>query len=531
MKNSTIPMSKSQQGSTLIIVVVLLLLATLIVLFAVNLGALTQRSSGNDLRARLVQQTADSALSQAAETVLANNALLSTASNWQLCGATDLTFPCGAVPAARRSSMYRFIAGTQTHNIFADTTIDNRLLNNDQILTNVNNSAVNTTDGFNINYGVGVVMCRLTPAAVGVPPTCSTNTSEVTRIYAVTLVAVAAMPNEGARATAVKSFATGAGFGAIGGAPPIVASGLIDMKGTLQIVTSYDAAGGGGAVSVWTRKDIDPGGTPDSCLAEYFYTTGTPTMFPSSDEMRCDTCSCPTGETLTRTQGNTCTGGTDLLYGGASDCGTNKFDPTDPTKFPCDLFEYVFGVSAWRDLTSPADNFCETKINVTDSYGSLGADEAFLLQRSSWIISSDTFGGRLSGDARVLAGCGSMVGKSGIIWDRTGACANAAELGTIAAPVLLVYDGTGPFHANVIGLLFARTTGPGPLNPATGGTADLQINANLAIYGSVVVQGEIKANGTSAVIHSTAALTNLFNNLNRPDVTALPGSWSDNVRY
>lgn len=520
-----------QAGMALVTVVVLLLLASLIVLFAVNFGTLTQRISGNDVRSRLVQQTADSALSQASETILANSAMLNDASLWEACGATDTSFPCGAIPASRRASMYRFIGGTSANGVFPDTSMDARMLNLDKTnLASVNNSALNKSDGFAVNYGVGAVMCRLTPAATGVAPTCSTTASETIRVFAVTLVAVASMPNEGARATAVRSFATSPGLGFGVDSPTTTASGLLDLKGTLQVVTSPNAGGYGVPVSMWTRGNIDPGGTPDSCQADEFYRSGTPTNYQGI--LRCDSCNCSVGQ-LTQTQGNSCSGGSDLLFGGTSDCGTNnQINKTDPNEFPCDLFEYTFGVPAWRDV-NPVDNFCETKINVTDAYGTIGADESFLAQKADWIISANDFGGRLAGDSRVLANCSSLSGKSGIIWDRVGcSSSNGLQVGTPSAPVLLVYDGTANWHSTLFGLLFVREQDPGPLTGSKeGGTVDFRVNSNVALYGSLVVQGQMKANGTAALIYNRQVMTNLRNNLNKPEVLALPGSWSDNVRY
>ncbi len=521
----------NQSGMALITVVILLLLASLIVLFAVNFGTLTQRISGNDVRSRLVQQTADSALSQASESILANSSILTDGSLWEACGATDVSFPCGAIPASRRASMYRFIGGSAVNNVFPDTSMDARMLNLDKTnLVSVNNSALNKSDGFAVNYGVGVVMCRLTPAASGIAPTCSTTASEAIRVFAVTLVAVATMPDEGGRATAVRSFATSPGLGFGVDSPTTTASGLLDLKGTLQVVTSPNAGGYGVPVSMWTRGNIDPGGTPDSCHTDEFYRSGSPTKYQGI--LRCDTCTCATGQ-LTQTQGNSCTGGSDLLFGGTSDCGTNgQVNKTDPNEFPCDLFEYTFGVAAWRDV-SPVDNFCETKINVTDTYGTIGADESFLVQKADWIISANDFGGRLAGDSRVLANCSSLTGKSGMIWDRVGCSSkNGLEIGTPNAPVLLVYDGLSNWHSNLFGLLFVREQDPGPLTGSKdGGTVDFGLNANVALYGSLVVQGQMKANGTAALIYNKDVLTNLRNNINKPEVLALPGSWSDNVRY
>lgn len=524
----------NQSGMALITVVILLLLASLIVLFAVNFGTLTQRISGNDVRSRLVQQTADSALSQASETILANSSILNNPSLWVACGATETAFPCGAIPEPRRASMYRFNGGTSVNGVFPDTNMDARMLDlNKANLATVNNSALNKSDGFAVNYGVGVVMCRLKPSAVGVAPVCSLDESESIKVFAITLVAVAAMPDEGARATAVRSFATSPAFGFGVDSPTTTASGLIDLKGGIQIVASPNAGGYGVPISLWTRGNIDPGGTPDTCHIDEFYRGGAPSA-EANGFLSCDDCKCNAGQ-LTKTQGSGCSGGIDLLSGGSAPCGSNdpiKID--DPNEFPCDLFEYVFGVPAWKDV-NPEDNFCETKIIVTDSYGPIGADESFLAQKADWIISSNNIGGRLpTDDPRKLENCDNLSGKSGLIWDRVGCSNNLTDpIGTSTAPVLLVYDPPGLFtwHTKLFGLLFIREPSTEDLIGKTSGSADMKVNAGVAIYGALVVQGQVKGNGSAALVHNREILTNLRNNLNKPDVLALPGSWSDNVRY
>src|SRR3990167_1772565 len=112
MSNSSRATSRLQQGSTLLVAVVILLLASLMALMAMNVGVFEQRSSGNDLRAKVVHQVAEAGLAQGFEYLFrANPALLDNAGSWELCGASDTTFPCGAVDASVRGTMYRLTAG------------------------------------------------------------------------------------------------------------------------------------------------------------------------------------------------------------------------------------------------------------------------------------------------------------------------------------------------------------------------------------------------------------------------------------
>ena len=68
----------------------------------------------------------------------------------------------------------------------------------------------------------------------------------------------------------------------------------------------------------------------------------------------------------------------------------------------------------------------------------------------------------------------------------------------------------------VYGMVFVRSTGTA-LNPATGGSGNsacpaecaLRMNAGAAIYGALILQGQMKANGTAAVIHDATVLRRL----------------------
>src|SRR5512141_3139648 len=85
-----------QSGTTLIIALVLVLLATLLTLFAMNVGIFGQRTSASDVRSRLVQQAAESGLSQGVEYFRNNRSVFqnpTTSALWQLCDANDETFP------------------------------------------------------------------------------------------------------------------------------------------------------------------------------------------------------------------------------------------------------------------------------------------------------------------------------------------------------------------------------------------------------------------------------------------------------
>lgn len=549
-----------QSGSVLLVVIVLLLLASLISLFAVKVGVFNQRTSGNEVRAKLLQGVAEAALAQGAELIAANEELFSDESltSWELCAADDDSFPCGAMPSARRATMYRYVGGGSGAAVFGDADVDSRLLplQADQLIADVGN-------GQGVVYGVGAVMCRVDPDSSGAAAECSTDQSEGVFVYAPSLVAVATMPGESARATAVKSFAVNPRIGLGVGTPPLVASGNVTLRGGLQVVAAPNAgsdpnsptAASGNPVSIWTRVGVDSGGTPNTCSREDFYATD-----DQADGITCPGCSCSSAtstDDYTKGHGNSCTGGNDIVAPSV-DCAGWDGPPMQEDEFPCDLFQQVFGVKVrmddpngdgmeeWDgdtdgdgDDDSARDNFCETLITVPDPEcdsgvcPEIGADEAFLAETSDWIINAnDAFGARFAGDAR-LTTCAGLAGKSGVVWNRSGSACEGMTIGTVDDPVILVHDGSGSFQNLVLyGVLFLRSTGAAPLDAATGGNAEFRLNAGSQIYGSAIIQGPgDKANGHAALVSAPKIMEDINDRLSESTVYGLPASWSDRVSY
>jgi len=58
----------------------------------------------------------------------------------------------------------------------------------------------------------------------------------------------------------------------------------------------------------------------------------------------------------------------------------------------------------------------------------------------------------------------------------------------------------------------------------------LQMAAGAAIYGAMVIQGQMKANGTSAVIYDATVLNNIGGE-NLISYATLPGAWTDQRSY
>jgi hypothetical protein len=100
-----------------------------------------------------------------------------------------------------------------------------------------------------------------------------------------------------------------------------------------------------------------------------------------------------------------------------------------------------------------------------------------------------------------------------------------------------VLDGPVSIQGTIFGFVYIRDTGTA-LNPATGSSLSggcpsncaLQMNAGAAIYGAMVIQGQMKANGTSAVIYDATVLGNIGGDNNLIYAT-LPGAWNDQRSY
>lgn len=576
-----------QRGTTLVVAMVLLLLASLLGLFALNVGMFEQRASGNDVRARLVQQATEAALSQGAEYFRAHTSELDIAATdaagnplWQPCDPDDVSFPCGAVTkeyaltdeqvaagmkcpgtgvgttCPRRSTMYRFIGGSGAG------VIDKRSLKIDQPLGKIGN-------GYDVNSRVGALLCLVRqpqPSAPGQPaePTsCTSDPAQASTMKFVTMVGVGDMPGESAHTTLSFSISRQSSINNPAGKPPFVASGTVNLLGTMQIVTNPNAAGFGVPVTVWTRQTIDGHGTPNTCHMDEFMRFGyknankAPVWEGENPPIiTCDDCSCVDAYSLSLASGNSVTGGIDILYGPPTQPNQNGSytDIKDAgytnyrirkNEFPCDLFQYVFATPAWKDTND--DGFCETALR--QDYTSNGqtvtngrVDEAYLYDKASKII--PTAANKKYVPAAKLADCsyltaGGTSGKTsaatGLIWDQTGCgIGSNTAVGSPDAPVLLVIDSSGApkIQGRMFGLLFIRSTND-PLNPADGGGTDvISMNAGAAIYGSIVVQGSTShLTGTAALIFNEAVLGNLVNEAPFNPISPVPGSWTDRFSY
>ena len=552
-------LAKKNTGNALFVVVVLLLLASVMSLFAMNVGVFEQRASGNDVRAKLVNEVAEAGLAQGMEYLRENSTLLTTiAGNWEKCTATDTSFPCGSIleeskvkvvaadgtvtleDMQRRSSMYYWKGGVG-HDFDASGAVTAASWET-RMLPIAN--AITTTNGFPVNYGVGAVLCRVAFKDSESDPTeCTDDDSKASPSSVITLVSVGSLPTESARTTLTQTVGSYNILNNPPNKPPILAAGSVNITGGIQIVTNPNAGGAGVPVSVWTRKDLTKTGTPNTCYIDEFLRYGAknnspPTLEGTSKIEVCDTCKCPSEHSISyQNSGSLQQEGMDILDVELPNTGINR--NVLPEEFPCDLFENVFRVKAWENLEDLDDNFCETKIMTTyknpntGASVSMGVDEAFLYTNAARIIPRDTAAEDLLKPSQELTfqpGEWTYPSEtaSGLVWcQKDCGLEPGTQMGSPDKPVLLVIDGLADIKGRVFGMIFVRSTG-NTLAPDTGGDATLKMTGPATVYGTIIIQGEVThAQGTAAVIHSKGVLTNLDNDPGFDKFGGVPGGWAD----
>jgi hypothetical protein len=581
--------SRSREaGSVLVTSIVLLLLAGVMTLFALNVGVFEQRTTSNDLRAKLTHEVAEAGLAQAFEFLMRQDDIwIKDANRWESCLNSDITFPCGAIEPPRRSTMYRLRA---TGNVITG------LEALSPYMLPLNASLATVGNGDPVSYGVAPLLCRAERPLPSDPPDapvrCGTGTGAgATDLHIVTFVSVANMVNETARTTLVQTLGQYPLLGDLIGKPPLTTSGSADVTGGLQIVTNPNAGGSGVPVSVWTRRDVEKTGTPNTCYADEFFryafqagglpAAKRPKLEPAScggqagckQTIRCDECSCDfkgAPNTLSfDNSGNVQAEGIDILdveggslvkHGEGVHKGTNSnvrsdADSYPECEFPPDMFKYVFGVATWSDV----DKDCFGEVKVPAQYlnpnsGQLvgmGADEAWLFENAKKVIPAPpdeapaihTYSGVKSRDMLKegqSANSDYLDDKaSGIIWCQAGCNIGASqEVGSALNPVILIVDGPVDIKGVVWGFVFVREARPGNLQPTTGNVLTtacqpncmMTMNAGAAVYGAMVVQGQIKANGGGAIIYDATVLANLEAQGGTKYAT-LPGAWTDRRSY
>ncbi len=521
--------AKRQQGSTLLVAIVLLLLASLMGLMAMNVGVFEQRSSGNDMRAKIVHQAAEAGLAQGFEYLMrANSTMIDNTANWELCGASDETFPCGAVPSAMRASMYRLKAGVGGYTD-ASNTLASELT---QYMLQVPNS-LTAMGSFDVAYGVAPVLCRVPLPVSNTSISCATDMTNLSDRRVVTFVSVAQVKGDSGRTTLTQTVARSSLLAQPGSVPTVIASGTVVPPGNGDVVAMPDAAGPGLDISVWSRLNVEPAsGSFASCTRQDFLSSGEVSITDTDwiSDRTCDSCGCGMAK-----KSETYTEDWDILDADSNASGGINKDVV-ASEFPCDLFEFAFNVKSWQD--SDNDGFCETRMAKVafeapdgNTY-QLYPDEAFLYQYATKIKPTSGNAGLVRSDQLFTGTLGAS--DSGMIWCQQDCLPNNGVVGSVTAPVALIADPNtnSPYHATLFGLLFYRSNGDGPLDATTGGNAAMKFNAQSAVYGAVVIMGRVTTgSGGGLLFGDSDVLKNLNGLQSMARFDTLRGGWTDGYSY
>lgn len=532
------PFPRIERGTTLIIAIVLLLVMALIGLFAATVGLREQQASGAELRERIVRQTAEAGLSHAIEYARGASFVPAQVGGevnvalWEPCLAADNSFPCGLAEPSRRGAMYRYRGGVD---VDGNGSVDNRekymvplptdAAGSRQVMTKVGN--------FNVQYGVAAVLCTLDFTG-----TCTRKDEDRTGLGAVTLASWAQIPGEETRITITETYGSFRILNIPPSAPPLVAGGLMQGVGNATVVANPNSGGPGVPVSLWARGPIDANnGSWQTCQLDEYVRLGQPKYEGDTRVLTCDdrNCACALADKVSR-KGLL---GIDVQSPLAPPNDADKDGDGQPDYwspdilpsqyFPCDMFEYVFGIRARENTNGIMTHgarapypICEDGKDA-DGDGHIDVAYKFLNSNAKKIV--DT--------------CAPLDTKSaGLIWVK-GACSLDHPIGSPDDPVVIVATGSGGeigmgTDGRVFGVVFGFDTKLIDLDetnfdnnrPALGPGG-----GSGKVYGSVMVEGGVKANARIDLVATPKVIDNFNQNRRNFKYGVVPGSWSDRFGY
>jgi len=478
---------RRQKGAvTMFSAVLILILLTEMIIFAVQNGAFEQRKSGNEMRQKLAFHMADSAIQEAKQFMLVNSVLVSSSKvdllpngtdgwlaatgdlRWQPCSTvTDKAHPCFA------ESNSDFRAGSYYYSFGGSDKLP------------LNPGALGATPSPTEQVSVYALLCMLDidrskdPIVQG----CTTDaTKQDNRYFLVTLAArgQADCLADGTDCKAealvsekIGSFGPGGGEGGPG--VPLTARTAVPLLGTVEIVPNPNGGGDGVPISSWVNFNtacptdgdpIDPvSGSYSTCERHEFYGVA---EFPS--DYKCPTAQCSCSKTEDKL----------LSYADGNEKILN-IDIVEDPNFPCDIFQYTFGVS-----------------------------------KTNWTQVRD-----LAPPSHRLSDCSSLDENSfGFYWISGAACdiPSKTTVGSVNAPVFLVSAaGQTTLHGSLFGILF--------VTDAENSAAEFTGNGLGTVYGAAIMDATMKNfNGTFQIVY----LDNVINQaVDSGAFGSVQGGWTD----
>lgn len=534
-----------QRGvSTLTVTLILLVIITAMVLFSTSVGYFEQRTTTNQNRARIAEQSAEYALSLAGEYLKANRDRLISddvadlgwfatgTEHWAECSdvgtvdaaALDAEFPAGHPclserDVTRRADLYFWTTD--------GTTAGSWELPYTAVIPAVAQveAGVGGDAGFAADTTVGALLCRFDTS----DPTnvdCALEPVAGNRI-ALTLVGQSTLTGEGADAVVKEAWATYNSF-VPSAAVPLVASGLVKGLGNAQIVAAPNAGGYGLPGSVWTPEnaDVHTGGSVSTCHIGDFL-KGTPADELKTTCATTDDCTCSGGsssEFLSGHNGSIKREGEDILDVDVTPEGVLpdiQFFPGDGMDKAADgtddsLFEFTFNVdytTAEADATGATLTDCVIPDDASTNCVRYAMLEEFQAESLANCLGLDS---NSSGILYVPGGCSSLP---------TGTAGSPAVIGSPDSPVILVLHqpaGTAlSLNSNLIfyGMLFVHSD----TNAAT-----VNGNGSVKLFGAMVVEGEVDIEGSITIVYDDTSTSGDTNKLpSSAKFGRVAGSWLD----
>jgi len=513
----------NQRGAaTLFVTLIILLVLGLVVFGSAAIGMFEQRTASNENRARLAEQAAEYALTLGGEYIKANVTKISTtdsggwldsanASNrrWQSCAPiTDSSHPCFAErDASRRAQMYYFTSDGSSVADGSSAKLDLPLTSASEFPTNSKLASIGGDAKFPVTARVSALLCRIEETAGG-GAECALSPKKGRRI-AVTLVASASLPDESAAAVVKETWGT-LTTRSYSASTPLVASGFVEFVGNYTVVSAPNAGGFGVAASVWSPNNVSGNGAWKTCTRDDYLN--------GADLSQLEQC------------------------GGAINCACNSEVASNKSEEGSDIIDVdggvVAGVGSLPDITFfPGKNAAGTRMDNP----AVNTDDNLF----EWIFGVDVTGG--NGDT-VLENCGpdnnvdcevqalSDLGfdsshsdcsflnedSSGLYYvPGTGACSLPGQVGSPGKCVVLVVDEEFTFghKGDYYGMVFVRSKD---------GTAQAKGNANGYFFGSIVLEGGGKFNGTMDLVYNDCDAGSPDDALAESTrFGRLPGSWLD----
>jgi len=488
---NTSKLRATQRGAiTMFSAVLILILLTEMVIYAVQTGVFEQRKSSNEMRQKLAFHMADSAIQEAKLFMMNNSVLLSSSTTHLLPDGTDGWLAAGSEQRWKPCADAGLTATSGAHPCYAESA---GALRDGSYYYDFNNSTYlpldpkaaegDTSKTEKVHLQALLCMLDIDPSKDPVVQGCTTDPAKQdSRHYVVTLLArgQADCDTNGANcnAEALVSQKVGSfGLAGDGGGPgvPLTARTSVPLSGTVEIVPNPNGGGLGVPLSTWLNGNtscpsdtniIDPqSGSWSTCERQEWYGTD---EFPADFKCPSSNCSCNKNDDKL------------LSYAANGQSNLNTDIVVDP-KFPCDIFEYTFGV--------PKANYTEVRDLIPPSHR--------------------------------LSDCSSLNKNSfGTYWISGASCTIQNQVGSGQAPVFLISAAGNTMvnaNAEIFGILF--------ITNAEVSSAEFSGNGKATVYGAVVMDGSMEHfNGTFQVVY----IDHLINQAaNEGGLAAMPGGWTD----